>query len=39
MTQEEAKEYKGYALTPEQFIKKVKKFASDLTPEERAEEK
>ena len=39
MTEEEAKEYRGYALTPEQFIKKVKKFDSDLTPEERAEEK
>lgn len=38
LTKEEAQKYRGYALTPEQFIKKAKKFADDLTPEERAEE-
>lgn len=38
MTKEEAQKYRGYALTPEQFIKKAKKFADDLTPEERHEE-
>lgn len=38
LTKEEARAYKGYALTPKQLIEKAKKFYDDLTPEERDEE-
>lgn len=38
MSKEEASKYKGYALTPEQLIKKAQNFADGLTSEERAEE-
>lgn len=38
MSKEGASKYKGYALTPEQLIKKAQKFANDLTLEERAKE-
>ncbi len=38
LTKEEANAYQGYALTPEQLIKKAKKFYDDLTPEEKNQE-